>query len=419
MEELDSAGEYYFDRTNQFVYCWPPGNTTNGTSQVSYTSNLLNIALCSNLVFRGLTVEATTLYPVVVQTSTNITFDNCVFKNSAGDGVYTSESANILVTSCSISNIGQRAVEMLFGGVRSNRYSANGIVTNCVIHDFARLDYSVTGILLKDIGYTVTHNRIYNAPHSAIIFPGNDNTIEYNEIYNVCTGSSDAGAVYAGNNWSFGGNIVRYNWLHDIHVAADATDATQVMGLYLDDCLSGVSIYGNCFDRTDHAILLGGGRNNTISNNLFIDSLTASVQTDQRLTSWGASIITALSNNLIAMPYTTALWSNAYPHLLTILSDQPTKAVNNVITNNVRYGGVWLTWQDSANLVVSTNNNFITGDPSFVDYAGDNFYLNLNSPALPLPFSDIPFNNIGPLPKTAQALGTWINRVNVGTLYLR
>lgn len=395
LEELDSAGEYYFDRTNSTVYFWPPSSITNAETIVSYTSNLFNIALSSNLVFSGLTMEATTLYPVVVQTSRGINFTNCVFRNSAGDGVYISETTNATISNCTITNIGQRAVEILFGGDRATKRSAGGIITNSTIQNFARLDYTVPGILLKDIGYTVSHNDIFNSPHSAIYFPGNDNVIEYNDIWNVCMGSADSGAVYSGNDWSFGGCIFRYNRIHDIHVADDALNPAGVIGLYMDDCLTGVQVYGNSFDNLDNGIHLGGGRNNTISNNLFIDCLTSSVQTDQRLTSWWPEGVTALSNKLVAMPYQTAPWSNSYPHLLTLLSDSPSNALYNVITNNVRYQGTWLTWQDNAQSVVSTNNNWITGDPGFVDYDNGNYHLTVSAPALALPFTDIPFEEIG------------------------
>jgi len=41
------------------------------------------------------------------------------------------------------------------------------------------------------------------------------------------------------------------------------------MGVYLDDCASGTTIFGNVFYKVTRAAFIGGGRDNTVENNIF------------------------------------------------------------------------------------------------------------------------------------------------------
>ncbi len=50
----------------------------------------------------------------------------------------------------------------------------------------------------------------------AIGWSGNENIIEFNEIYNVVLETNDAGAIYSGRDPSMQGNVIRYNYFHDI-----------------------------------------------------------------------------------------------------------------------------------------------------------------------------------------------------------
>lgn len=65
-------------------------------------------------------------------------------------------------------------------------------------------------------------------------FNGNDHLMEYNEINDVCYESNDAGAIYAGRNWRMRGNVIRYNYLHDI----SGFEGKGCVGVYLDDVVA-------------------------------------------------------------------------------------------------------------------------------------------------------------------------------------
>jgi parallel beta-helix repeat protein len=42
--------------------------------------------------------------------------------------------------------------------------------------------------------------------------------------------------------------------------------------VYLDDCASGTTVFGNIFYQATRSVIIGGGRDNRIENNIFLDT---------------------------------------------------------------------------------------------------------------------------------------------------
>jgi parallel beta-helix repeat protein len=113
----------------------------------------------------------------------------------------------------------------------------------------------------------------------------------------------------------------------------------MVMGVYLDDCDSGDTVSGNIFYRAGWAAFVGGGRYNTISNNLFVECTSALHLDDRGLkrarpgegTKDGWDLLAKLQSvNWQASP-----WKERYPHLLNIMEDDPKLPLHNVFSGNV------------------------------------------------------------------------------------
>ena len=90
------------------------------------------------------------------------------------------------------------------------------------------------------------------------------------EIDHVLTHTGDGGAVYTGRDWTFRGNVIRHNYFHDLHGHRLWENA-----VYIDDMAGGVEVSGNVFARCHWGLLVGGGRDNRIWNNLFLDCTLA------------------------------------------------------------------------------------------------------------------------------------------------
>lgn len=268
LEELDMPGEFYIDRDNGILYFYPPDE--NADSQIMLSTSKKNIISitekASNITIDGLTLQGTRSSAVTVE-GENCKIINCTVKNAAECGIKVSGKNN-LVENCEVAFIGKDAV-VLSGGSKEGFVYGNNTVTNNSLHDFGEIQKTyIAGVNLSGIGNNVSHNEIYNAPHMAIHYMGNENVMEYNYIHDVVLQSSDAGAIYTGYSYSTYGNIVRYNCITNIG-SGDFTPN----GIYFDDNSSGQTAYGNILvNIPGYAILVGGGRDNTIENNLVINS---------------------------------------------------------------------------------------------------------------------------------------------------
>jgi len=192
------------------------------------------------------------------------------------------------------------------------------------------------------VGLRAAHNLIHNAPHQAIAFSGNDHEIEFNEIYSVCLQSNDAGAIYAGRDWTQRGTIIRHNYLHHVSGYQDR----GAKGVYLDDMYCGTEISGNVFHKVANAVHIGGGRDNVVENNIFVDCAQA-VHVDARALAqarghadrWIEEART--KGTLSGIRYKEPPYAERWPSLVAILDEEPKAPKGNVIHHNIFFGGAW------------------------------------------------------------------------------
>ena len=222
------------------------------------------------------------------------------------------------VVGCDIYETGDGGIT-LGGGDRKTLTPAGLVADNNHIHHYGRWNRMYRpAVALGGVGNRATHNLIDNAPHQAIGFGGNDHLIEFNEIHSVCYESNDAGAIYAGRNWTMRGTVIRHNYLHDI----SGFEGRGCVGVYLDDQFCGTEICGNLFYKVTRAAMIGGGRDCTIANNIFVDC-TPAMHVDARGLGWAAAGCDGLKKGLEAVPYQEPLWAGRYPKLVHILDDEP------------------------------------------------------------------------------------------------
>ncbi len=103
---------------------------------------------------------------------------------------------------------------ILAGGDRKTLEPGRNYAVNNDIYRFGRWVRTCRpAVFLYGVGNRVVHNRMHDAPHTAVLFWGNDHVLEFNEVHRVCTDTGDAGAFYIGRDWSQRGNVIRYNKL--------------------------------------------------------------------------------------------------------------------------------------------------------------------------------------------------------------
>jgi hypothetical protein len=307
------------------------------------------------------------------------------------------------VEACDVHDTGTGGI-VLSGGDRKTLTPAGHEAVNNHIWRFSiHRPTSSAALAIAGVGNRAAHNLIHDAPHLAIDVVGNDHIFEYNIIHHVCMETDDCGAFYKGRNPSCRGNIIRYNFWHDIGSPMGAGNAA----IYFDDGDGGDIVFGNVFlhcgnpgETTFGTIFSHGGHDILAENNIFIDCKRALGSTPWEFKRWkkvvdGGDECFWQEKLLKQVDITKPPYTTRYPALIGFMDPQPdqprvSRAVRNVIAMcaDVKSGN----WQ------VSPEENWITDqDPGFINAKQGDFRLNPNSEVFAkLPgFKPIPFDKIG------------------------
>ncbi|MCF8369918.1 MAG: right-handed parallel beta-helix repeat-containing protein [Bacteroidales bacterium] len=364
IEELDSAGEYYLERQSGLLYFYPPALLEDG---VAYVSDLEEPA-------------------IILENASNITIENIYLEGLIGDGIWMKNCKNCLLAGCTVRNIAGIGVLIdngtkkdtknglqscniydvkwgvrIIGGNRKTLEGSGNFIKNCDIHHFGRIVKTYTpAVEILGVGNLLSNNHIHHGPHQGVQIKGNDNILEYNEIDNVAMETGDVGAFYAHSGLCQRSNTYRYNYFHDLLGPGDQ----GVNAMYCDDYISGEFIYGNVFVNAGHNVYLGGGRDNTIENNIFIYG-SPGIFINGQGRSWAYRSFegrTGLQNELDTFNYRNPPYSERYPELLTLYDDKPDLPKYNKIIRNVSYGGRFLDLYDGIDFAIAIIKNNLIAD---------------------------------------------------------
>jgi len=396
LSELDMPGEWYLDRESGTLYFWPPADPEGAEIMVSVLPALVAMEQTAHVVFQGMTLEGMRATAVTVRDGEGVRLNALTIRNGGGNAISASGGKNHGVQACDIYGMGGAGISIT-GGDRETLEPAGHFAVNNHIHDFAQV-YRVyhAGIHVQGVGNRLANNYIHDAPHMAIGFGGNDHVIELNKIHDVCLESNDAGAMYTGRNWTMRGHVIRHNYMYDVTGFRDH----GAVGVYLDDMFSSAEIYGNIFRNVTRAAFIGGGRDCTVENNIFVDCKMA-LHIDARALGWAHGhadewIAEAAEKGTISgVAYNKPPYSERYPKLVTILENEPKAPAGNLVARNIFVGEGWKDVETVADPYVEYKDNLTDADPMFVDAANHDYRLKPESPALALGFEAIPFEKIG------------------------
>ncbi|MEM9831978.1 MAG: right-handed parallel beta-helix repeat-containing protein [Bacteroidota bacterium] len=368
LEELDSPGEWYFSNEEGKIYLWLP-KSENGTEIiVSLLSEPLLVL--QNTVFvkvENLTLEMTRATGVKVNKGKHNTLENLQIRNTGNLGIQVMGGNQNTISNCKVYNTGEGGVHIT-GGNRDSLTVAGHLVYNSEIYNTNRWVKTYSpGIQAEGVGITVRNNYLHSIPHMAIRLLGNEHIIEYNEFAKIGEETGDAGAIYIGKDWAMRGNIIRNNYFHDIN----SKYHRGMMGVYLDDLASGTRIEGNIFENVQRGVVIGGGRDNIVKNNLFQSSRSSAVRIEYRQAT-AARAEAQLRKRLESVPYLSKIWQRKYPELVTVLQDDPLAPKNNIIEDNIIVNSKWLEIANQAKPLQKMDNNNIINDTNLrLDQAGE------------------------------------------------
>ena len=434
LEEIDSPCEWYLDRGKGILYFYPPSSLEEGVAFVSMLQDSIMWSLnnTSHVTVQGMTFEMTRGDALHIKGGTKNRIAGCTVRNTGNRGIIINGGTENGILSCDIYNTGDDAA-MIDGGDRKTLTPARNYAVNNHIHHYSRINRTYrSSVRLNGVGNRVSHNYIHNAPHVGLHYSGNEHIMEYNDIHSIAQETGDVPAMGTSHDWSFQGNIIRYNYFHHIH----GPGHLGCMTIYCDLPAGGTWIYGNVFNDLDWGFFTNSGRNIIIENNIFIKCNPAvgfATWLNPEIFKPGGSW--RIYERLEEMDVTQPPYYLLYPDLVNIYRDgDPAIPRYNKIRRNISCGGTFfqfrsadlnfeilaitdnliadpvpLEWRQkdrslkkykfgNAEMMEKYNqygNIVIDGDPGFIDLENENFRLKKDSPAWKLGFVDIPFERIG------------------------
>ena len=365
LEELDSPGEWYIDRTRGMLFLYPVDASAPRTAEVSLLEEpLITCDSASHIIFRGLSFSTSRGNGVRITGGRGVIVDRCTFRHIGNDAVLITGGKDHAVLNSEITDVARGGV-LLTGGDRFTLTPGNHRVDNTAIHHFSRwLRTGSYAVILDGVGNTMEHCLVHDAPFEAVYIKGNDHTVSFSEIHSVMKESGDAGAIHTGRNWTWRGNRIMHNYFHDLQ----GPGLHGVMGMYMDDWASGFTVTGNIFYRAGRATLIGGGRDNIVENNLYVECIP-SIHLDARGLSWASYYFDGTYNTLFdglkeghhdRPPYITR-----YPALSSLPGPTQQLPMDNSVVRNISWGGRWMDIYDylAFNKSLSTIRENLIGDP--------------------------------------------------------
>jgi hypothetical protein len=447
LDELDAPGEWYLDQQTSTLYYWPPPESKNPVVYAPRLRTIIEFGTGTGYVtFQGFTIQYFEGTAISMRGASHCMVTANTIRNG---GDFRSSAVEVVggdtngVAGNDIFDIGGNGI-VISGGDRVALSSAGNYADNNYIHHTGVFNKATAGIVLNGVGNRASHNLIHDTPRMAILFSGNNLTIEYNHVRHANVETADTGMIYTGGrDWiSSRGSVIRFNYLHDsLGYGLEGgrwVSPHLTWGIYLDDNTGGVDVVSNLIARADRGLIhLHNGRDNLIQNNIFVDGNLQQAE----FNGWRSkdSMWTSFLPKMIE-GYNSVKNQPAWKKMRN-MNIGPEQAVQsdglimsgNVFQRNILYWrrqGAKLfslrnvpldrnTWDQNLYWVQGSSPRIDGGgalgefdwdgwrgrgqdqhslvtDPFFVDAGNGNYQLRSNSPAFGLGFQQIPVDRIGP-----------------------
>jgi len=280
LEFLDSAGEWFYDATNDVLYLWTPSNDSpdNYTVRCSvrdygFMNNSKNFIVVNNLDIRQCANSG------IYNSGSNCVFDNNTIQHCNIQAINSMFGINNAISNNKINGCNQYGLYIYTSGV-SNTIISDNEVSDIMVFDELGLSltgkwFSGTAMYVEGPGNIVQYNKIVNSGYNGIQFAGK-NSIQYNFIKDACKVKDDGGGIYTSTNANYpnaanAGSLIKYNIIDGVTGTLEGFSGftyTYGEGIYLDEITGYVSVKNNTVANcTSNGIFLHNSYHDTIMNN--------------------------------------------------------------------------------------------------------------------------------------------------------
>ena len=428
LEGLDQPGEWYLNRHTGQLYYWPVDDLENSELRapvmneiVRFEGDVENKNHVQYINLHGLTFcDADYILPKEgipplrdpgdIWFPSAITFNgisNCVFEDNTIRNVGT---YGLDLRGDGNQIIGNTIYDTGSGGIVTRSYGKEqNVISYNHIHHCGKVLHAGVGINIDDGGGLIANNLIHDISHSGIYTrhfasdygqePERRNQeqgliIEYNEIYDVMQGSNDGGGIFVRDDHI----TIRNNLIHDVYSYGKGSAG---YGIYLGCETRNCLVEDNVVYRSTTAgiIVWFDQRNNTISNNMFIENEYLARLGDQnQVAFWNTS---TTSHKEIRFLRNIVYYSSPMGGLFAIngVRSLPMQSDYNLIFHTKGKEFVIQALPGTNSYEDWQNRGFdmhsIIADPLFVDPENDDYSLRPDSPAFKLGFKPIDLSRVG------------------------
>lgn len=423
-EELDMPGEWYLDRETGELLYWPTEPDFADKEIVAPVHDRIIHILgdpdgpeAGHIELVGFTFMDTSYTPRI---------ENCYYPPDAA--IWIEDASGCLIEDCRFTRLGGSALNLV-GAAHHNRFLGNviehvgqngvymdgkaqtfpahNVIAGCHMRHIGLVYKHVAGVyigqrdpaLAQAPGNVIAHNLITDCPRYGIGIKMNqgNHVVEFNEIRRSNLETNDTGGIESCvRNLEAAGNIYRHNLVVDA-IGLLTTQAGEIRtpyytwGIYLDDYSSNAHVYGNICVRNYRAgVVVHGGRNNVIENNILVDS---ELQQAEFNNIRGSMVENTFRRNIAVRlrPGGNMIRSGGWTDEVLAECDHNLYWHAGAEPPEITFLGRSLDdWRG-----MGYDHNSIIADPLFVDPENDDYRLRPESPAFALGFEPIPVERIG------------------------
>ena len=396
LRELDSPGEYYVDREKGKLLWFPPEGYVSVDEVCLSVFNadfMLKVSDCEDVTVSGLTFIGGRANAVSVDGSRNVLLERIGAFRFGGDALHVSSSENVRIEGSRFGTLGHSGIR-ISGGDRRTLSPSGCVVSNTIVQDVSLFRHTYEpALLFSGCGLTVSHCEFSGSSSSAMRVEGNDVVVEYCHFHDLVRESDDQGAVDIFYNYSYRGNVFRYNLWENIRGGSLHGSA----GIRFDDMISGQKVYGNIFRNVGGGhfggVQIHGGKDNVVEDNLFYNCNIGVSFSPWGQDKWDEALKREEVERRIReeVDIDSPLYRERYPELR---GDIHSDVDRNIIRNNLMVG-CWRMFHDENGQNLMINNSAVfTGEDAELSKPLD-YYL---SPEVLSSFGlkPIPYKEIGP-----------------------
>ncbi|RYF20605.1 MAG: T9SS type B sorting domain-containing protein [Flavobacteriales bacterium] len=276
---LTADGDWFYDAAAKKLYVYFENNAPDARvvkASALNTNVLLNTM--KGVVFNNITFEGANEYGAYHVGTSDITYNNCNWRNQGGDGVYGISISNLTINGGSIDG-------SFNAGIQVEHQGQNTVINNVTVKNSGMVagagrsgDGAQIGIFVYGQATKITNCSVINSGYNAIDFSGGEQSlIENNFIDTYCAVKDDGGGIYT---YTATNSIIKNNIiLNAVGAYAGAEwgywePHGKAAGIYLDQGIDNhhITVSNNTIAHGDWAgIFVNNNGHNKITNNISYD----------------------------------------------------------------------------------------------------------------------------------------------------